>query len=104
METRTYESVTNKNLWMRILSMLVLFFAYGVARFVLGATVILQVLFTLFTGSNNEPLRETGNILTNYIYEILLFLTFNSESRPFPFRSWSLPGDYQRHIPPGSPK
>jgi ABC-type transport system involved in cytochrome bd biosynthesis fused ATPase/permease subunit len=92
MDPKIYESVTDKSLWKRLLSMLVLGFAYGIARFVLFATVILQVLFTLFTGSNNEPLKVTGKNLTDYIYDILMFLTFNSEDRPFPFRGWSEQG------------
>ena len=92
MDPKIYESVTDKSLWKRLLSMLVLGFSYGIARFVLFATVILQVLFTLFTGNNNEPLKTTGKKLTDYIYDILMFLTFNSEDRPFPFRGWSEQG------------
>ncbi len=88
MDTKTYDSVTDKGLWKRILSMLVLGFAYSIAKFVLFATVVLQVLFTLFTGSNNEPLKATGKSLTDYIYEVFMFLTFNSENRPFPFKAW----------------
>ena len=88
MDPKTYESVTDKSLWKRILIMLILGFAFGIAKFVLFATVVLQVLFTLFTGSNNEPLKTTGKTLTKYIHEIFMFLTFNSEEKPFPFKAW----------------
>lgn len=99
MDPKAYETITDKRLWKRILSMLVLGFAYGVARFVLFATVLLQVLFTLFTGNNNEPLRVTGKNLSDYIYDIFMFLTFNSEGRPFPFRSWPRQGDSADILP-----
>jgi hypothetical protein len=104
MAQKMYESVTDKNLWKRIISMLVLGFAYGIARVVLGAVVVFQVLFTLFTGNNNEPLKAIGKNLTNYIYEILMFLTFNSEDRPFPFRGWSESGSNEDFLPPGYSK
>ncbi len=104
MNPETYKSMTDRSLWKRILSMLVLGFAYGIARFVLFTTVILQVVFTLFTGNNNEPLKATGKDLAVYIYEIFMFLTFNSEDRPFPFRSWSSSPGSDSILPPGYTK
>ena len=104
MKPETYESMTDRRLWKRILSMLVLGFACGIARFVLLATVLLQVLFTLFTGRNNAPLKATGKDLAVYIYEIFMFLTFNSEERPFPFRGWSSSAGSDNILPPGYTK
>jgi hypothetical protein len=43
---------------------------------------------TLFTGATNARLREFGQSLAVFIYQIVLFVTFNSDERPFPFGPW----------------
>lgn len=72
-------------LWGRIISMLVLGFAYTVAQTLLIALVIGQVLFRILGKTKNEPLKKMGRQVSDYLYHVLLFLTFNSEHRPFPY-------------------
>jgi hypothetical protein len=43
------------------------------------------VLYVLITGSPNVPLIAFGKSLATYTYQIVLYLTFNSDVRPFPF-------------------
>jgi hypothetical protein len=40
----------------------------------------------------SEPVLELGQGLGAYIYEILQFMTFNSEQLPFPFGRWPQAG------------
>ncbi|MFT5562679.1 MAG: hypothetical protein ACI9Z9_002564, partial [Litorivivens sp.] len=47
-----------------------------------------QFFSALLTGSVNEPLLKFAKNGSIYIQEVLEFLTFNSEIRPFPFTSW----------------
>jgi hypothetical protein len=63
-------------------------FIYGVADFVLFAVVIIQFLIRLLTGGINKPLQGFGHSLSRYIYQVLLFLTFNTEDKPFPYDDW----------------
>ena len=65
--------------------MLVVLILYGVSRIVLVAVVLIQLCYVLFTGSTHKPLLTVGKSLAAYTYEIVLYLTFNSEVRPFPF-------------------
>lgn len=81
-------SPTDNPVWSRIVSMLVLGFAYAVAEAVLIAIVIGQVLFGIFSRRQNEPLKRMGQQVSDYIYQILVFLTFNSVHRPFPYQGW----------------
>jgi len=71
--------------WLRILFML----GFSVALYVVGMVVLVltlaQVLFSLLSGKDNPNLRSLGSSLSRYIFEILMFLTYNSEVRPFPF-------------------
>ena len=61
---------------------------YGLAEIVIWAVVIFQFLVVLFTGAKNERLLDFGQKLTTYIYQIVLFQTFNTEAHPFPFSDW----------------
>ena len=83
-ETNLKDSST----WKRILYMLLFAFAYSVAEFVLMAVAIVQVLFKLITGDINENLKILGKQTAFYIYDVMLFLTFNTEKKPFPFSAW----------------
>lgn len=75
--------------WERILHMLVLAVAYAIAETVLIALIFGQILFRVVTREANEPMRRRGKQLSDYLYEILLFVSFNSDEKPFPFQPWS---------------
>ena len=74
--------------WMRMLYMLLFVIAYGIAEFILTGVVILQIILRLFTGKINERLRQFGSDMSQYVYDMLRFLTFNSEEMPFPLSNW----------------
>ncbi|MEZ5587352.1 MAG: DUF4389 domain-containing protein [Sedimenticolaceae bacterium] len=77
--------------WERILHMLVLGAAYTIAETVLIALIIGQILFRVVSKEANEPIRRLGKQLSGYLYEIMLFMSFNSDRKPFPYRSWADP-------------
>lgn len=81
--------IRSRRTWLRLLYMLVLVLIYGIAEIVGGAVVIAQFLWVLLTGERNEKLRELGQSLAAYAYQIIRYLSFNTELRPFPFdREW----------------
>ena len=86
-------STENKHLkdtstWKRILFMIAFAIAYNAAEVVLIVIVIAQLGFKLLTGNTNEQLITFGNQLSQYVFAIFKYLTFNTEERPFPFSSW----------------
>jgi len=78
-------NVKSKATWLRLVFMLVFAALYFVSRMVLFAVVVLQFFWVLFSGAINEQLRALGQSLAGYTYEIVRFLTFNTNIRPFPF-------------------
>jgi len=80
--------VTNTQTWLRLLFMLLFAAISWVAKLVLIAVVIFQFLVKLLTGDVNEHALDLGGQLSSYIYQILNYLTFNTEERPFPFTDW----------------
>ena len=81
-------NLKDSSTWKRILYMLLFVLAYSVAEFVLMAVAVVQVLIKLFTGEINENLKVLGKQTALYIYDVMLFLTFNTEKKPFPFSAW----------------
>ena len=71
--------------WLRLFFMLVVIALYAVSRVVVAAVVVLQFFWLLFTGRTNESLTEFGGALARYTFEIVDYLTFHSDQRPWPF-------------------
>ncbi|MBT8444988.1 MAG: DUF4389 domain-containing protein [Gammaproteobacteria bacterium] len=77
--------VKERSTWLRLFFMIVLVFVGGIARIVTGAVVVVQFFWVLLTGDRNEPLLRLGQSLATFVYQIVRYLTFNTEERPFPF-------------------
>ena len=80
-------NIKAKSIWLRLFFMLVTALLYSVSRLVVGAIIVLQFFFVLFTGKTNKKLLSSGQALSTYTYQIICYLTFNTEERPFPFDS-----------------
>ena len=77
-----------RSTWLRLLFMLVFVLIWGVSRIVVGVVAVLQFGWVLFTGTPNARLLIFGQSLATYGYQIMLYLMFNTEQRPFPFLDW----------------
>ena len=82
------ENLKQQATWIRGLYMLLFCVFYSIAEVVLFAVVIFQFLLKLFTGETNLRLLKLGQSLATYIYQIIQFLTFNSDYLPYPFAEW----------------
>ncbi|HLA74582.1 MAG TPA: DUF4389 domain-containing protein [Gammaproteobacteria bacterium] len=78
-------NVKARSTWLRLFFMIVVVLLYGVSRIVVGAVVALQFFYVLFTGETNKRLEQLGQALATYTYQIIRYLTFITEERPFPF-------------------
>lgn len=85
------ENLGDKGTWMRLVYMILFAVIFNVAEVVTWAVVLIQFLFKLFSGSANERLQVFGGRLAAYLREIVAFLTFHSEHKPYPFAPW--PGE-----------
>lgn len=82
------ENLKEPSQWLRIAFMLALAVALYVASIVLTLLTIAQAAFSLLTGKDNVNLRALGKDLATYVHQILAFLTYNSELKPFPFSAY----------------
>ena len=79
------QNVRSRSTWLRFLFMLIVFIILGITRVIVVAVVLLQFLLVLFTGQKNQRLLVFSQSLATYTYQMIGFLAFNTEERPFPF-------------------
>ena len=82
------QNIKDRNTWLRGLYMLMFLIFYSVAKIIIFTIITFQFILSLLTGKVNERLVKLGQSLSTYLYQILTFLTFNSEQHPYPFGAW----------------
>lgn len=85
------ENLKKPSAWLRILFMAGFVVALYVSGMILMVLMLAQILFSLLTGDDNPNLRRLGGSLAAYVAEILAFLTYNTQQKPFPFLAFPLP-------------
>jgi hypothetical protein len=79
------ENLKRGSTWLRLFFMFVVIILYSASRVVVSVVVLLQFFWVLLSGETNKPLENFGQSLATYTYQIVSYLTFNTEERPFPF-------------------
>ncbi|EVT86426.1 lipase [Pseudomonas aeruginosa VRFPA09] len=72
----------------RILWMLLFVLVWQVAELLLGAVVVIQLVYRLIYGAPNGSLMAFGDSLSQYLAQIGRFGTFHSDEKPWPFADW----------------
>ena len=75
-------------IWVRGLYMLLFVLLYSVAEFVMMAVVLVQFGYRVFNDVSHPRLLALGGGISSYIYQVLRYLSFNSEVMPYPFSDW----------------
>ena len=81
-------SLTNVDTWIRLAYMVLFAVLVMAARLVVSIVVVVQFALVLVFGKDNENLRNLGQGLGKWVYQAIMFLTFNSDDKPFPFDEW----------------
>lgn len=77
------ESILLRILWMVIFSVV-----WQLATMLLGAIVVLQLVYRLFYGAPNAGMLGFGDSISQYLAQIGRFGTFNTDEKPWPFADW----------------
>lgn len=81
------QNITSRATWLRLFFMLVFGFLYMLSRIVTLAVVVVQFFIVLLTGATNSDLKVFGHSLAIYSYQVVDYLTFNTEKKPYPLES-----------------
>jgi len=88
MTTINKDEVLKSSKWLRLFFMViyVAIVLYIVWPLILLIAII-QFLFHLFAGRHSSQLEKVSDWLINFLGECLIYLTYKTEQRPFPFNS-----------------
>lgn len=59
-----------------------------ISEFVVAGVAILTFGFKLATDKAQPKILSFGDSLSTYIYQVVSFMTYKSETKPFPFQEW----------------
>jgi len=96
MDKETRLNLTASDTWTRGIFMLFFMIVYSLAIGIWYLIVLFQFVHTLFVGKPRDAVLDFCESLSAYIYEILLYVSFSSQDRPFPFGPW--PGDQDNYV------
>ena len=82
------QNLKNTNTWFRLLIMILFMVFFAAAINVFGLLLLFQIIFSLLTGKSNERVRLFSKRLASYLYQILVYLSYSTEEKPFPFSDW----------------
>lgn len=82
------ENIKSQDTWLRLLFIILYGAILWLASIVLAFVVVFQFLSLLFTRETQKSLLEFGGSLAEYVRQIVSYLTFNTEYKPFPFGDW----------------
>lgn len=82
------ENLSSKEKWVRGLYMLLFLIIMYVVKVTAVLLAFIQFAITLFNGNPNFRLKRFGGQLAAYSQQVLLYLSYCSETKPFPFCDW----------------
>lgn len=82
------ENVKNPDTWLRGLFIVVFGVIFYALYLIIWLLVVFQFVLKVVTGSLNAQLLAFSDGLTRYAYQVLRYITFQSEDRPWPFAPW----------------
>lgn len=86
--TAKKESHINADLLTRIFVTLLFALIGWLALWVFGFVVLVQFGFLLITGNLNKNLKAFNGELGNYLSDIIKYVAFQTDVKPFPFQGW----------------
>ena len=82
------ENIKESSIWVNFfLKVIYLIFLNFIIPF-LGFITLLQLLFSLGSKKPNDNLISFSKKISSYIYQIINFITYSSDERPWPFNAF----------------
>ena len=88
MDNQWKDSIKSESFWLRSIFMVLFFIVYRIVDILVLLVAVSQWLYVLLSGDANQGLRKFANGLSLYVAQIINYLSYNSEEKPFPFSDW----------------
>ena len=87
METINKDEILKTSKWVRFLFMVLYAFIINFALTIAIGLAFIQFLFVLFTSKVNGSIANINSHIIEFFDDSLAFLLFQTEEKPFPFKS-----------------
>lgn len=88
MDDNVLNNLKSESRWLRLLFM-ALYLVVGYFATIIAIMIgLVQAVIGFVAGESNERLSLFTGSLNLYLYQILQFITYNSDTKPFPFSDW----------------
>lgn len=74
--------------WLRVLYNIMFYVIYKVVDLIIFAILVIQLVIATFSDKPNEKLQEFGSSLGVYVKQIVAFISFSSDEKPYPLGDW----------------
>lgn len=81
---------------MRLVYTALFYVVFALSRFAVLLIAVGQSLHVLMTGSQQADLQKFARNLNVYIRQLVQYVTWTSERKPFPFSDWPIDHDHER--------
>lgn len=76
----------------RLVYVVLFYLVFSISEFILLCIAVVQTILNILTDEPSETLREFSASLAIYVKQIVLYIGFVSDEKPFPFADWPNPG------------
>jgi len=81
-------NLTSEAFWLRLVFMLLSLLLVELAASVLVLLVVGQFLYRLFNEASHSKILQFSNSLGRFILHSYRFLSYQTDTKPFPFSDW----------------
>tara|TARA_B100000700_G_C14985002_1_gene828377 strand:- start:923 stop:1270 length:348 start_codon:yes stop_codon:yes gene_type:complete len=89
MNTIDKEEILKTSKWIRFVFMVLYAFVINFVLTVSIGLAFVQFLFVLFTSKINSSISNINSHILEFFKDVLMFLLFQTEEKPFPFKNTS---------------
>ena len=91
MNSTLKSNLKSESFWIRSIFMVLFFIVYRIVDILVLLVAICQWLYVLLTGDANASLSRFAGGLASYVAQIIQYLSYQTEEKPYPFSDWPQP-------------
>jgi len=85
----TRANLTKGSTWTRLIYIILFTITFKMAGLIIGIITLVQFVTALITGGTvNQRLQDFGGMLGLYLRQVVAYLTYTSDEKPFPIGPW----------------
>ncbi|MGR6874634.1 DUF4389 domain-containing protein [Pseudomonas sp. HK3] len=88
MDKQWKDNIKSESFWLRSVFMVLFFVVYRIVDILVLLVAISQWFYVLLTGDANQGLSNFAKGLSLYVAQIIDYLSYNNEEKPYPFTDW----------------